>query len=386
MHHSSETHRFYTNRYHKKECRRCGRPNIVPVTRCGYCDLPLTDSDVRLVGRDLLRDLVSARTPGHSQAHGASERKASLDQPTASHETLCGQGSLPSITSQFKPGAVEELYRCYDFVVIRHPFPVAGVHLSAIPKGTVYDIKQLRRAHIPLLQRMQQQTAVFAAELVNELVATRGMGADAARSYGLLRSDNLPPVGASSSSEEANVEVHVRNAALPEAPRPHTSVTRSRAKELLSSSVFFGFSYPCGFGQVNMHGIAPPIMNYNMFVAPFFYPLKKVLQDLQEFGSVQPFEHDYESPRYGNSSALTVEASGCSSRQTCSKLFPLLSRLKHDPIVEEMKEVDAVVRRALELTPGAQGGTKQDAEAGVHLFTSSRSVISTTHLSKTRRS
>ncbi|EPT27959.1 hypothetical protein TGPRC2_289640 [Toxoplasma gondii TgCatPRC2] len=332
MHHSSQLQRFYTNRYYKKECPRCSRPNIVPVRRCGYCDLLLTDLDIRLVGRDVFRELVASRTPNHTQRNDLTSlvRDQELGDYGASvivsrQLATTGEGGAKAASGSRNVPA--EIHRCFDFLVATHPYPISALHLSAIPKGTMYDIKQLRRAHIPLLKRMQQCVTPLAVELIDGMCQGRGSCTnrmwtadrkvtDSAAAQSQAGEAVAPlKAGGDDMSQSVNSISPDKDSRIQKGRKS----TNSQAKELMEQSVIFGFTYPCGFLQLNMHAIVPPIRTFNIFEAPYFYPLKKVLQDLQNFGAVQPYEQHRGSGRFG-----------------C------------DAILKEVREVDAAVRRALQ--------------------------------------
>lgn len=304
MHHSAQLQRFYTNRYHKKECPRCSRPNIVPVRRCGYCDLLLTDLDIRLVGRDVFRELVASRTPNHTQGNGSVS--VVRDQELRNHGASV---AVPGQHATDREGGAKafsgprtvsaEIHRCFDFLVIAHPYPISALHLSAIPKGTMYDIKQLRRAHIPLLKQMQQRVVQLAPELIDEISQIKGSPANSVWTADRAVTESAAAVqlageGTAPLSTGENTTLSKTSGSISPPGdvriQKGCKLAKSQAKKLMEQSIIFGFTYPCGFLQLNMHAIVPPIKNFNILEAPYFYPLKKVLQDLQNFGAVQPFE------------------------------------------------------------------------------------------------
>lgn len=371
IHHSAELHRFYTNRFYKKCCTCCGRPNIVPVTRCGYCDGLLTEGDIHPVGRDVLRELAASRTclyrrgtPLFGCADVRSSMVPGLYVGSSRSENFCRtpgfccsqQASAPVRPKFDCSHCIEEYYRSFDFLIISYPFPIATVHLSAVMKGTAYDVKQLRPSHVPLLQRMQRQTITVvegilqaslylredellqarrstctdvADEFVHPGNLTRGEGSRFARkgSHNATREHDISSVARSGSRNQNQSSVR-RNAE--DSLALSTSVTSSSSHykrrailkkivEKMKSCIILGFTYPCEYNQVNMHAIVPPIFNFNMLKAPFFFPLKRILEDLKESGSVQ----------------VNVREAGNNA-------------LGRDAILEEAREVDTSIRHLLE--------------------------------------
>eukprot|EP00070_Physeter_catodon_P036330 XP_028343224.1 uncharacterized protein LOC114485632 [Physeter catodon] len=381
IHHSAGLQGFYTNRLYKKRCARCGRPNIVPMTRCGYCDEVLTDEDIRPVGRDVLKELAASRTHHHSRINLFSECadvRTSMTSGLSSEKTYTGkfhgtlhlpcsrEASAPvrgnliyslftgsrqphrskedaktrnaECMSPFVPmiqqSSIIEYYRSFDFLIMRYPFPVAAVHLSAVVKGTVYDVKQLRPSHVPLLQQMQRQTAAVVEDILQEnevLLGGRTTCKDVnderarcARGGRRRFPVNIPVkatfdkdfISSTGGSKTEDAQEGTRVFTYKESQKQRELV--SKAIEKLKSCMILGFTYPCEYNQVNMHAIVPPIFNFNMMKAPFFLPLKKVLQDLKETGYVQVNER--------------------SAKNTA---------LSRDVILEEAQLVDASVRRLL---------------------------------------
>ena len=95
-----------------------GKPSALLLEKCSYCGAALKDHHIAPMRRDPLLAAV-------------------LGETTAS----------------------EELYRSFELLVLKHRFPVGEQHLLVVPKGTFYDVKQLRRRDAPLLQKMYEKVS-----------------------------------------------------------------------------------------------------------------------------------------------------------------------------------------------------------------------------------
>ena len=113
--HSALLQKFFTNKMHKKYCD-CGKPSALLLEKCSYCGAHLKDHHIAPMRRDPLLQAVLQETSGF-----------------------------------------QELYRSFELLVLKHRFPVGEQHLLVLPKGTFYDLKQLRKRDTPLLQKMYQK-------------------------------------------------------------------------------------------------------------------------------------------------------------------------------------------------------------------------------------
>lgn len=280
-HHSANLQRYFTNRYHKKVCPSCSRPNILPSIACSYCHHKLTDADIRSVGRDSLRDLVLLRYTNHDQSKELQSRvellgrRGAQDASSSLEDLLCG---LPRRLAVHGHTAGQsrwcvELFRSFDFVVATYPFPASIVHLASIPKTSMYDVRQLRRSHIPLLKSMENKLDTLASLLVDLVVPISLERPPNAHRRKLLSTCGI---GAGSSQEANNP-----------GEGPESSLSVAEIRQQLRSMVVFGINYPSEYCQLCLHAIIPPIGNFGIFEAPYFYPLSNVLSDLERCGSAQ---------------------------------------------------------------------------------------------------
>lgn len=267
--HSSQLHRFFANRYHKKVCPKCSRPNILPSMKCAFCCFLLNDGHIHPVGRDFLRELVLQRKSNHDQTselcRRISEWMHRKHTPTFNPPLALLEG-LPRVCREVKGNQESgvEFVRCFDYIVVGYPFPVSFLHLVAVPKGSFYDIRQLRRVHTTLLKSMADKLKQLSGILLRALVVRRHQDtADISRL----------------TLEEFNSSEGTK------------SKLATEELELIKRSLILGFNYPSEYGQLCMHAVVPPIRNPGLFESPFFYPLKKVIRDLEHRGSVQPHPH-----------------------------------------------------------------------------------------------
>ncbi|KAK2196626.1 HIT-like superfamily [Babesia duncani] len=199
-----------------KKCPHCGASNSLGVIKCSKCMEPLTDANIRLRTLDPL-------------CKGANHRKSdNLHQKNI-------------------------IYRCFDYTILEHPQKCAFVHLSAIPNGTFYDIKNFRKSHIPMLLKMKAKCQAICLNMLKTIIAKEKIVA-------------------------GNCNLNITDDAE----------TLSKLKEL-SCKIALGFNYPNAFTHVNMHVILPPIYNFGIFKSPNYYPLQKVLQDLEVFSRVRSY-------------------------------------------------------------------------------------------------
>lgn len=188
--HSAPLKKFFTNRTHRKFCPSCGKPGALLLEECNACGTALGDEHIRPIGRDPLLEAV--------------------------------------VGSSMKAGGFQELHRSFETLVVQHQFPTGRVHVLATPKGTIYDLRQLRRKHLPLLQALRAQGMVC------------------------LRSQlGLPEDG----------------------PEPAAMV---------------GFSYPSDFNQLHLHLVVPPFGSMALFARHVFYSYGEVEAELERRNIVRP--------------------------------------------------------------------------------------------------
>lgn len=180
--------RFFTNRSHKKVCPQCGKSNILLLEACNFCGAALADEDIKATGRDPLVEAVLG-------------------------------SALPGFT---------QLSVSFDVLVLRHKFGVGSQHLLAVPKTTCYDLRNLRRRNLPLLQKLRVEGV---RQLREEM--------------------RLPPKSA-------------------------------------DPDIVFGFCYPSEYNQLHMHIVVPPFSNISLFDRSVFYLLEEVEEMIQAHGSVKP--------------------------------------------------------------------------------------------------
>lgn len=191
--HSDNLHKFFTNKYHKKICPNCEKPNSLPTINCTACNSLLLDSSIRLIKNDLLQEAGLARDKSN----------------------------------------LIELHRSFELLIVKNPHPIGLIHLIVTPKSTMYDIKQLKKRDLQLLQLMYEKGLESLQKCISD---------------------------------------------LPEAM--HTEARKM---------AIWGFNYPSEYNQLALHIVIPPISNFKMFEHPLFYPFDKVVSDLQNVGRVQSF-------------------------------------------------------------------------------------------------
>merc|ERR1712007_107542 len=136
-------------------------------------------------------------------------------------------GDVPDVGPVGNDG-FRELHRSFEVLVLQHAYPVGRQHVLAIPKSTCYDLRQLRRKHLPLLREL------------------RARGIDCLR----------------------------RELGLPErAPEP---------------AVLCGFSYPADYNQLHLHLVVPPFRSMALFDRRVFYLFEEVEGDIERRGAVKP--------------------------------------------------------------------------------------------------
>ncbi|KAL8449025.1 hypothetical protein Emed_003377 [Eimeria media] len=285
-HHSAELHRYFTNRYHKKICPKCTRPNILPSLVCASCSHQLTDADIRSVGRDALRELILSRQANHDQSSELQSRLTLLERMQQTNASLSLTQDLlrglPQPLASDGPGHgqarwCEELFRSFDFIVIKYPYPASAIHLASIPKTSMYDVKQLRRSHIPLLKSMQDKLTSLINLMIDLVTITSRVKASRLRvpsraHQSTCTAQTEESEGSEDSEREAAAAVPLKD-------------VRMQLRQLVS----LGFNYPSEYSQLCLHAVVPPVANFGLFEPPYFYPLKKVLSDLEQRGSVQTF-------------------------------------------------------------------------------------------------
>ena len=309
-HHSAQLQRFFTNRYHKKVCPKCTRTNILPATRCYFCETPLTDLHIQSIGRDPLCELVLSRGAHHDQSAALKAKYVAIKekkyaendynslqkilkdfpQPLASSPCLPAAPATPAAAAAAAAaaertaegaafsvwgGGYTELFRSFEFVVSTTPFPSGFIHLIAVPRASVYDIKQLRRSHVPLLQAMKTKLHAF-ADLLLDLKLQQ------------IKDSALPSCVNSSLFDGEGKQKKERE-------QQDTSVAASinsnspKIKQQILQRIIFGFNYPAEYRQLCLHAVAPPFINFYLFEFPYFYSFNKTIQDINNLGSVQPF-------------------------------------------------------------------------------------------------
>ncbi|XP_952351.1 uncharacterized protein TA12785 [Theileria annulata] len=214
LHHSSAQSRFYTNRFYVKKCGSCKSLNSLSSVNCISCSNTLTDHDIRLRNIDHICEATNSRK---------------WQNP---HDFT--------------------VYRCFDFTVMFNRTPCSFIHLSAFPNGTFYDIKNFRKAHLPLISKMNEKCIGIFRDIIGGKI-------------------NLP-LPQNKFSEHFKAQISGKS---------HT--------EYVLKSAIFGFNYPNTNSHVDMHAILPPIESFNIFKSPFYYPLDKVISDLRIFGHVRQY-------------------------------------------------------------------------------------------------
>ncbi|BAM40097.1 conserved hypothetical protein [Theileria orientalis strain Shintoku] len=223
LHHSATHGKFYTNRFYVKKCSECQSLNSLALISCFNCSNTLSDADIRFRSLDHICEVSNWR------------------------KSTRGPGNLNTPV----------LYRCFDFTIMLNRNPSAFIHLSAFPNGTFYDIKNFRKSHVELLNRIADRCVLVLNDIVSGKVCVPSVDG---LTLGKLRA--LVGEGASD---------------------------RSKSWKELLKSVVWGFNYPNAHCHVDMHALLPPISAFSLFKAPFFYPLEKVLGDLRNFGRVRHY-------------------------------------------------------------------------------------------------
>ena len=113
--HSASLQKFFTNKTHKKYCS-CGKPSALLLEHCSYCGEALGDQHIAPIKRDPLLAAVLGES------------------------------------SDF-----QELYRSFQLLVLKNSYPVGEKHVLVLPKSTFYDIRQLRKRDVTLLEKMYQK-------------------------------------------------------------------------------------------------------------------------------------------------------------------------------------------------------------------------------------
>ncbi|GFE53250.1 hypothetical protein BaOVIS_006540 [Babesia ovis] len=226
-HHSAQQGKYYTNRFYMKKCSTCSAWNNLVVTQCVHCLTQLGDGDIRLRTVDPLCRMANAR-------------KNETDMEDNSYVILD---------------------RCFDFTIMLHPQPSAAIHISAVPNGTFYDIKNFRKNHIPMITKMKARCDAILADVI-----TGRSGPEFVK--------NSPEV------------THIRELVQ----RGSKGNEKIKLKDILSQTVC-GFNYPNSFSHVGMHVMLPPIKCFSVFQSPFFYPLSKVKSYTTE-EATQLYNHD----------------------------------------------------------------------------------------------
>ncbi|CDR96954.1 hypothetical protein, conserved [Babesia bigemina] len=227
-HHSAQRGKYYTNRFYMKKCKACALWNNLSVMQCVHCLTALGDEDIRLRVVDPL-----CRT--------ANSRRGETENGTVEYVML---------------------HRCFDFTIMVHPQPSAAIHLSAVPNGTFYDIKNFRKTHVPMITKMKSRCDAIIHDVI-----TGHAGPDYLKN-----------------SVSVN---HLRG--IIQAPQRGSK--RRKVSDIVSEAIY-GFNYPNNFSHVGMHAIVPPIKCFNLFKSPFFYPLSKVLSDLEHLSQVKAYTAD----------------------------------------------------------------------------------------------
>ncbi|ORM41935.1 uncharacterized protein BXIN_0480 [Babesia sp. Xinjiang] len=235
-HHSAQRGKYYTNKFYMKKCSVCSSWNNLVVTQCVHCLTQLGDSDIRLRTVDPL-------------CLTANARKQETESSTMDYVIL---------------------HRCFDFTIMIQPHPSAAIHLSAVPNGTFYDIKNFRKTHIPMITKMKTR-----CDAILRHILTGNAGPDFLKN---------------------SVDVtHLRGLTQGE----NNVGTKSNVNDIISHAIY-GFNYPHSFSHVGMHVILPPIKCFSIFKSPFFYPLSKVLSDLEHLSQVKPYTTDEATQLYEN--------------------------------------------------------------------------------------
>lgn len=223
--HSAQQGKYYTNRFYMKKCRGCAASNNLSVTHCTHCMSHLGDDTIRL------------RTV----------------------DPLCKTANARKVEVDVKELEYIVLYRCFDFSVMLHPQPVSALHLTAVPNGTFYDIKNLRKNHIPMLNKMKAQCESILRDIFTET--------------------NVP-FFLSNSEHVVHLQKHVKGT---------RGTSKTSTVNTILEYAIYGFNYPSSYSHVEMHVVVPPVRSCSIFKSPFFYPLTKVLSDLDHLSQVKSY-------------------------------------------------------------------------------------------------
>lgn len=114
--HAKSLNRYLTNKDYKRVCPECGKPNILPIHNCTYCETALPDTCIKRLLHDPLTDAIIGTGNGFT-----------------------------------------ELYKDFNLIVVKSKYPISNKHVLVIPKKGLYDLLQLKRADLKLLYYMQQK-------------------------------------------------------------------------------------------------------------------------------------------------------------------------------------------------------------------------------------
>ncbi|CAJ1380623.1 unnamed protein product [Effrenium voratum] len=206
--HSAGLQKFFANKTHKKYCG-CGKPSALLLDRCSFCGEQLGDEHIAPLKRDPL------------------------------HQALLASGDF------------QELHRSFHLLVLEHRFPVGKRHLLVLPKGTFYDLRQLRKRDAPLLEKMYQKALgeTGVCEVPRSLVKA------------------------------------TQCCWLPSWSLPEGLECLQQAEP---SPVACGFSYPADYNHLYLHLVEPPFKRLELFQRHVFYPLPEVQMELRRKGIVRP--------------------------------------------------------------------------------------------------
>ncbi|UKK02118.1 hypothetical protein MACK_001473 [Theileria orientalis] len=250
LHHSPTYGKFYTNRFYVKKCSKCQSLNSLTLISCFNCSNTLSDSDIRFRNLDHICEVSNSRKNIRA-LNNLNSISSGIGTNTASvANDVNASGDESGLNTSV-------LYRCFDFTIMLNRNPSAFIHLSAFPNGTFYDIKNFRKSHIELINKIAERCLVVLSDIVNGKVHVP--------SIDRVTLGKLEAI----SSEGGN--------------------DKSKSLKEVLKNVIWGFNYPNTHCHVDMHALLPPIATFNQFKAPFFYPLEKVLGDLKNFGRVRHY-------------------------------------------------------------------------------------------------
>ncbi|UKJ90347.1 hypothetical protein MACJ_001279 [Theileria orientalis] len=250
LHHSSTYGKFYTNRFYVKKCSRCHSLNSLTLISCFNCSNALSDSDIRFRNLDHICEVSNSRKNmrGPNNVNAISSG-IGIDAASGAND-VSGSGLENGVNTSV-------LYRCFDFTIMLNRNPSAFIHLSAFPNGTFYDIKNFRKSHIELINKIADRCTLVLSDVVNGKVDVPGID---------------------------RVILGKLKAVISEGAKD-----KSKSLKEVFKNVVWGFNYPNTHCHVDMHALLPPIVSFNLFKTPFFYPLEKVLGDLKNFGRVRHY-------------------------------------------------------------------------------------------------